>query len=777
MLRFRRSLSISVATAVVLSLTSLAATASDASADPDSVKGGSAVAPADAADLPDTAKGLIVKTTTATPSDALLAATDDALGAQAEVVGDDQLTPKVSTLDFDEPISGDEAYEVAQQVAQRADVEWAVPNRRMYTQGASPVDKNDQLFDLQRNLWNTVASPVGGYSIKAPALWRKTEGSASTVVAVIDSGVIASHPDIASKLVAGYDMISDPATARDGGGRDSNPQDEGDWNAAGECGAGSRKSDSSWHGTFVTGQIAAVTNNGAGIAGVAPNVRVQPIRALGRCGGDLSDILDAMEYASTSPANAKIVNMSLGGAPMSKAARDQVCQAFTYYAQRGISRGVTYVAAAGNDGVNANLVAPASCTGFISVGATSVKGFGSIYSNVGSSVDLSAPGGDSTVEGASDRIVSLSNAGKQTPSTNGYGYAEGTSMAAPQVAGAAALLHGLGFTTPGQLTNAIYASVSPFRAWSREYSRKQVGPDRYDLNCRAKNRKWCGRGILDLSRVQAPLTRPTLSGTPIIGEPLRTSLGTWVRTPSAKFTWRVDGVVKSSSSVYWPSVADIGKTITSTITPANPAFAKLTNTSTASAAVPQGPSVTMAVSRTLRFGTNHVVQVSVEGNAAGPVQVRTDAGRVVGSGNVVAGRASIRVSGKAFKPGTYALRAAYLGGGTTPRASSPRKVMTVKKLTAKATIKLAKSVKKSKRAKLRITVSERPNLFASPTGQVRVYDGKKRILTTSLSSNGRGKKTVRLPKLKKGTHKIRIQYRGNGYIGSDYSAYRKIKVK
>src|SRR5690606_23482136 len=119
-----------------------------------------------------------------------------------------------------------------------------------------------------------------------------------TVVAVLDTGS-TSHSDLNANTVSGYDFISNSTTARDGNGRDSNPQDEGDWNAtANECYAGSPAGGSSWHGTHVAGTVAAVTNNGSGVAGVSRNGKVQHVRVLCRCGGSTADIADAITWAS-----------------------------------------------------------------------------------------------------------------------------------------------------------------------------------------------------------------------------------------------------------------------------------------------------------------------------------------------------------------------------------------------------------------------------------------------------------------------------------------------
>lgn len=132
--------------------------------------------------------------------------------------------------------------------------------------------------------------------------WDKATGS-GTVVAVIDTG-ITSHADLNANILAGYDFISDATTARDGNGRDSNAADEGDWYAANECGAGIPAASSSWHGTHVAGTVAAVTNNTTGVAGTAYGAKVVPVRVLGKCGGSLSDIADAIVWPPAAPSAA-----------------------------------------------------------------------------------------------------------------------------------------------------------------------------------------------------------------------------------------------------------------------------------------------------------------------------------------------------------------------------------------------------------------------------------------------------------------------------------------
>lgn len=715
------------------------------------------------------ARGLIVKTTTATPSDSLLAAADDALGAEAEVVEDDVVTDKISVVDFDELVDAEVAAEAAAEIEQRSDVVWAIPDALLQPTAAPPVSVNDPMFPSQTNLWNTAGAP-GGFSIKAPSLWRATKGNPAVTVAVLDTGILSGHPELAGQVTAGYDMVD----------RDGNAEDPGDWNAAGECGSGSPATSSSWHGTFVAGIIAARADNNAGIAGVAPGVKIRPVRVLGKCGGTTRDVLDGMIWASGGspggPAAAKVVNLSLSLQAAGPSQRDNYCELYNAVASQGRARGSVFVAAAGNDYGNANLTVPSACSQLISVGATSIKGFSSSYSNIGSAVDIAAPGGDAAVEGSKDLIRSLDNAGTKAPAPSGYGYSsqQGTSMAAPEVSAAAALLVSLGFSTPAQVQKALYASVAPFRARSTSYAKKRVrignGVYQMDLNCRGH--AWCGRGILDLSRVEVPLTAPTVKGEVVIGEPLTASIGTWVRVPSARtYSWLVGGVLKSTLSTYWPTAADVGKTITVKVSPANAAFAKLGSTSAATGPVSAGPVVTLTAPVRSRYGS--AFKVAVTSSEDGPVQIRTDAGAVVGVGTVVGGKATITIAGKKLKPGGQRIRAAYLG---TNRASSPRKTVSVKKLQAKVSRSLRARVKTTSRATLKVRVNERPNLFAGPTGKLRVYDGSRRIVTKTLRASDRGRKSIRLPRLKKGKHRIKVVYSGNTYIGAKSSSRRTIKA-
>ena len=181
---------------------------------------------------------------------------------------------------------------------------------------------NDPIYlhDDQWYLLDVAGNPYDG--IDVGHAWDITTGSASMVIAVVDGGIVA-HQDLAGRVLPGYDFITDVTSAGDGDGRDANAADPGDWRTAGMCPSPfDDAADSSWHGTFVTGILAANANNGSGIAGIDWNAQILPVRALGRCGGELSDILDATTWAAGlpvpgAPANphpAKVINLSVGGA-------------------------------------------------------------------------------------------------------------------------------------------------------------------------------------------------------------------------------------------------------------------------------------------------------------------------------------------------------------------------------------------------------------------------------------------------------------------------------
>ncbi|MFD6305727.1 S8 family serine peptidase, partial [Streptomyces sp. NPDC060223] len=323
-------------------------------------------------------------------------------------------------------------------------VAYVVPDRLNKPQ----ADPNDTEYSKQ---WDLFESTAG---MNVPGAWATSTGSGVTV-AVIDTGYV-THSDVAGNIVAGYDFISDTAVSVDGDGRDSNPADPGDWYATDECGTGTGSSNSSWHGTHVAGTIAAVTNNGKGVAGIAYNAKISPLRVLGKCGGYDSDIIDAITWASGGtvsgvPANAnvaKVINMSLGGSGACTSATQTAITA-------AVNRGTTVVVAAGNENSNTSGFSPSSCSNVINVAATNRTGARASYSNYGTLVDIAAPGGQ-TSTGTANGILSTLNSGTKTASTESYAYYQGTSMATPHIAGLVALMKSANSSlTPAQIESAI----------------------------------------------------------------------------------------------------------------------------------------------------------------------------------------------------------------------------------------------------------------------------------------------------------------------------------
>jgi serine protease len=354
----------------------------------------------------------------------------------------------VLTLGYEVPDS--QLASMAAQLETEAAVQYADPVRRV----TAKLVPNDPRYGQQ---W-ALSDPVAG--VNAPTAWNLGTGSASVVVAVVDTGITV-HPELAGRVLPGYDFIIDPGMANDGNGRDPDPSDPGDWTSENECSDGAPFERSSWHGTFVSGLIAANTNNAAGIAGMDWNAKILPVRVLGKCGGSFDDVTAGVLWAAGqpvafAPANvtpARVINMSLGGSTACPQALQDAINA-------ALAQGTVIAVAAGNESDDASNSAPANCSGVITVGASTRQGDRASYSNFGHRVDLSAPGGDGLV---SDWIVSTSNDGITSPGNPGYALEIGTSFAAPHVAGTASLMFARNANlTPGQVLGIVTGTARAF---------------------------------------------------------------------------------------------------------------------------------------------------------------------------------------------------------------------------------------------------------------------------------------------------------------------------
>lgn len=353
-----------------------------------------------------------------------------------------------------------EAEEIARRLRAHPGVASAEPDYLM----VHHVLPNDPMFAQQWHYYE----PAGG--INLPAAWDTSTGSSNIVVAVLDTGT-RPHADLAGRLLAGYDFIKDLPTSNDGDARDANSGDPGDYGCNG--------SNSSWHGTHVAGTIGAASNNSSGLSGINWVSKILPIRVLGVCGGYTSDIVDGLRWAAgisvpnvpLNPTPARVANLSLGG-------DNGGCSTSFQNAVNDVTaRGMAVVVSAGNSAIDAATFEPASCAGVITVAATGRNGNRASYTNTGSKVAIAAPGGS-----GSNGILSTLNAGLTAPGADSYAYYQGTSMAAPHVAGTVSLMLSKNpALTPAQVLQILKSTARQF-------------PTGTGLDCSATS---CGAGIVD----------------------------------------------------------------------------------------------------------------------------------------------------------------------------------------------------------------------------------------------------------------------------------------
>lgn len=376
-------------------------------------------------------------------------------------------------------------------------------DRRIHLRAQSPLVGVINSLDVSRRSrsWFHQDLSIQPASINTGAMWVNFHGTAPTIVAVLDTGVLPGHPMLQGHLLPGYDFVADPVIGADGqntGGsdRDPDPTDPGDGVTPTDLLADAScagLSNSSWHGTFVSGLLAGNPVPTEGIFSVNWNAAVLPVRVLGKCGGFSSDLADGIRWAAglsvpgvpNNPFPAKVINLSLGA--------QGTCVSSIEGAAILAARqaGSLVVVATGNDGGAVD--SPANCPGALGVGAIDQEGLKAGYSNFGSTVQLSAPGGD-----AAFPIWSAGNTGLAGPLTNTYTTKVGTSFSAPMVAGAASLYWSLNpSASVDSVENLLKTTSRPFLSLP---GRPTCTGNTLSIACNC-TRALCGAGMLDIANL------------------------------------------------------------------------------------------------------------------------------------------------------------------------------------------------------------------------------------------------------------------------------------
>ncbi len=479
-------------------------------------------------------------------------------------------SPKIDVVTAE----GISSEELAQKLSQTSNVAYAEPDRLLQAKMAPPVISYmpppkamfEDLpfpklpFQFPRTQWYlepdhpvSSLSPLTPSGLFAEKAWPYSVGSPDVSIAVLDTGVRLDHEAMEGRFLAGYDFVS-KERSNDGDGWDADPSDPGDYSTEEE----SQKMNgdfyncpttSSWHGTGVSGVIAANANskNVEGIIGLAWNSNILPVRVLGKCGGYESDIIAGMRWSAglgvpgvaAVPSNTvKILNLSFGSSgTCSNAFRDTIADIR--------AKGILVVASAGNE--NGAVSTPGNCPDVITVGAVQSDSAKTSYSNFGPEVTLTAPGGDCPPSAPSNdgnqkfcetdpfsrhTMYSASNAGKTIPAANNYAnywgkispnkntlQVQGTSFSAPLTAATLALM----WSAHPQLTDTtlLYRLAGSTKQFSNSYFPFLVLPNCPQLgapNTPEENRCFCthstcGAGLLNAENAVAEAMRPVANFT------------------------------------------------------------------------------------------------------------------------------------------------------------------------------------------------------------------------------------------------------------------------
>lgn len=392
------------------------------------------------------------------------------------------MTTDTHVLAIDDALTEQEALTLVQSLnnnAQALGLEYASLNGwlRIAAADAPHVTPNDPRYSEQ---WHYQTQTASNYGVNLPGAWDITTGSPDVVVAVVDTGIRFNHAELSGRTVAGYDFVTNATAANDGNGRDADASDPGDWITAGEASSGFFQGcpveNSSWHGTHVAGTIGAATDNNAGVAGINWQSKVQPVRVLGKCGGSFSDIIDGMRWAAglsvagvpDNPTPARVLNLSLGGTNAGcnpfvnpDASACKCPTAFQDAVNQVVAAGVVIVVAAGNENMPARAAVPGNCIGVITVAATNKSGNKAAYSNFDSTVEISAPGGETSV--AANGVLSTLDSGTTGPAGDTFEFYQGTSMATPHVVGIVSLMLSVKPNLfPAKVLQLIQSTATPF---------------------------------------------------------------------------------------------------------------------------------------------------------------------------------------------------------------------------------------------------------------------------------------------------------------------------